>query len=432
MQVAVIGLGKLGLPFALFLASRGQQVFCYDKNLKILNQIKKKKSPYIEPLVDNYLKKFSKNIIIQKNLTNIVKFSKIIHIVLPTPSKKDNSFSNDYIQSCLKDLSKLLIQNKNKNTIINITSTVMPTSCKNVFVKFLQSKGLKNERDFSITYNPHFIAQGSTIFNLENPDFILIGANDLNGRKLKNYYQKIYKKKNFIELMNTTEAEITKISVNSYITTKITFSNFISEICEKTEGTDAKKVLGAIGKDHRIGNKYLGVGTKFSGPCFPRDNKALNFFLKKKIKHSLPLEVDKINNLQTKRLSQFLFKVIKINRLKKANIGILGLTYKDKTNIIKDSQSYDLIKEINKKNNLSINVLDHNITSAKNFTKKYNFNFFKDSKKFLNSSNLLVLMYPSKNFIDICKNSKSIIVDCWNVINEKSSKSKVYKLGKFF
>jgi UDP-N-acetyl-D-mannosaminuronate dehydrogenase len=60
MQVAVIGLGKLGLPFALFLASRGQQVFCYDKNLKILNQIKKKKSPYIEPLVDNYLKKIFK------------------------------------------------------------------------------------------------------------------------------------------------------------------------------------------------------------------------------------------------------------------------------------------------------------------------------------------------------------------------------------
>ena len=78
-----------------------------------------------------------------------------------------------------------------------------------------------------------------------------------------------------ISLLNTVEAEIAKISINSYITTKITFSNFISEVCENTKNVDASKVLDVIGKDHRIGNSYLGVGTKYSGPCFPRDNRAL-------------------------------------------------------------------------------------------------------------------------------------------------------------
>ena len=148
----------------------------------------------------------------------------------------------------------------------------MPESC-NIFSKFLSDKGLIKNKDFLITYNPHFIAQGTTIKNLEDPDFILIGSDSKDGKKLISYYDKIYKKKIKISYLNTVEAEIAKISVNSYITTKITFSNFISEICQNTKNVDANKVLKTIGEDHRIGHDYLGVGTKYSGPCFPRDNK---------------------------------------------------------------------------------------------------------------------------------------------------------------
>ena len=432
MKNSVIGLGKLGLPFALFLASKNQHVTCCDSNKKIIRDLSNKISPYIEPLTSKYLKIYSKKITLENNYDNLIKNSEITHLVLPTPSLIDNSFSNEYLLECLDKLSKSLLKYKNKSHIINITSTVMPGSCQEVFRIFLESKGLKNEKDFIITYNPHFIAQGTTIKNLENPDFILIGSDSKKGKKLVSFYKKIYKNKVKISLLRTKEAEIVKISINSYITTKITFSNFISEVCENTKNVDASLVLNAIGRDHRIGNSYLGVGTKYSGPCFPRDNKALHYFTKDKIKNSLPKFIDKINNSQTKRITRMLKKIISKERLKKFTIGIFGLTYKDKTSIIDDSQSYDLIIDIRKKYKANINTHDDNVEPNTQFLNKHKLIFFKDIKKFIQKSKILILMYPSKKFIKSALNSKNkIIIDCWNIIDEKKTNSKVYKLGKY-
>ena len=430
MISSVIGLGKLGFPFALFLASRKIKVLCYDNNRKIINDIKKNKSPYIEPYTQKYLQKYKNYISITSDLSEIINKSDITHLVLPTPSLKNNSFSNKYIIDCLDKLAPFI--KKKRNHIINITSTVMPGSCRNVFCKILESKGLKNNKDFIITYNPHFIAQGTTINNLENPDFVLIGADDKRGKKLVSYYNEIYKNKILISFLNTQEAEIVKISINSYITSKITFSNFISEICESEKNVDGSKVLKAIGKDHRIGNSYLGVGTKYSGPCFPRDNKALDYFVRKKIRNSLPKFIDKINNSQTSRLVNIIKRIISKNKLNKINLGILGLTYKDKTSILKDSQSYDLIKTI-KLNKLSkINVYDNNLKPSEEYLKKNKLFYFKDLKKIIKNSKILLLMYPSKNFRkELLKSRNKIIIDCWNIVNEKKTKSKVYKLGKY-
>ena len=112
MISSVIGLGKLGLPFALFLASKNQKVICFDSNKKILNEISKLKSPYIEPNIVNYLKKYNKNIHISEDLGHLIKKSQISHLVLPTPSLKNNSFSNAYIFKCLKDIASILLKKK--------------------------------------------------------------------------------------------------------------------------------------------------------------------------------------------------------------------------------------------------------------------------------------------------------------------------------
>lgn len=433
MISSVIGLGKLGLPFALFLASKYQRVFCYDLNSQIINKLQNNKSPYMEPKTSEYLKKFKKQLIITKDFSYLIEKSDISHLVLPTPSQKNNSFSNQYLINCLEKISFVLLKKRNKKHIINITSTVMPGSCKNLFCKLLESRGLKKDKDFIITYNPHFIAQGTTIYNLENPDFILIGADSKNSNKLVTYYNKIYKKKIKILLLNTIEAEIAKISINSYITTKITFSNFISEVCENIKDVDASKVLDAIGKDHRIGNSYLGVGTKYSGPCFPRDNRALNYFIKDKTKHSLPSFIDKINNTQTGRLIRIIKKVVRKEKLKKFNIGIFGLTYKDKTSIIKDSQSDDLIKQIRKKYKKNINVYDNNVIPSQEYIENNNLSYFKNLDDFIKKTKILILMYPNKKFLSKIEESRNkIIIDCWNMTDERKTNLKIYKLGQNF
>ena len=114
MISSVIGLGKLGFPFALFLASRKIKVLCYDNNLNVLNDIKKNKSPYIEPNTQKYLQKYKRNILITSDLSIIIYKSDISHLVLPTPSIRNNSFSNKYIINCLNKLAPFIKKKKEK------------------------------------------------------------------------------------------------------------------------------------------------------------------------------------------------------------------------------------------------------------------------------------------------------------------------------
>ena len=420
MKISVIGLGKLGLPFSFFLASKKFKVLGYDINKNIENEIKINKKN-VEPKLNNYIRKYKKNFKFEKDIATLIQQTKITFLVLPTPSLKNGSFSNEYIIRFLKIIYPLLKKKLKKNHIIVITSTVSPGSCEEVFIPFLKKKGLRNNVDFSFIYNPHFIAQGTTIKNLEKPDLLLLGCNNNKSYKIiKRFYNNIYNSKIF-KKTSFREGEIAKIAINSYITSKISFANYISQLCETSINTDAKKVLEVIGQDKRINHKYLKIGTKFSGPCFPRDNKALSHYSKKKkINSIIPDKNDSINNIQTKRLGKILVKLIKDK--KNYNIGVCGLTYKENTNLIKGSQGYDLLKLITKmklrKN--EINIFDNflNENEVNKIDKKLN--LISDQKEFFERSDIIFLMYNFKKMIfpNIKKNKKKYIIDCWRCINK--------------
>ena len=148
MKISVIGLGKLGLPFAFFLASHGNKILCYDKNKKILDSIEKKRSPFVEPYLEKYIKKYRKNVEIYERLDDLINKTNVTFLVLPTPSQKDGSFSNQYILNVLKKIGKSLKNKRNKKHLINITSTLSPYSCEKIFIPFLEKYNLKNEKDF--------------------------------------------------------------------------------------------------------------------------------------------------------------------------------------------------------------------------------------------------------------------------------------------
>ena len=163
MKISVIGLGKLGLPFAFFLASHGNKILCYDKNKNILDSIKKNVSPFVEPYLKKYIKKYGKNVEICEGVEDLINKTNVTFLVLPTPSQKDGSFSNQYILNVLKKIVKILKNKKNQKHLINITSTLSPYSCEKIIIPFIEKYNLKNEKDFLISYNPHFIAQGTTL-----------------------------------------------------------------------------------------------------------------------------------------------------------------------------------------------------------------------------------------------------------------------------
>ena len=420
-KILCIGLGKLGLIFSFILASKNNFVYGYDINQNINKDIiTNKKSA--EPKLNNLIKKYSKNFKFEENFQLSVSNSSSSFIIVPTPSKKNKEFDNKYIINALNNIGPYL-KNK-KKYIINITSTVNPSSCRS-FINYLERKyKIKHGREFILTYNPHLIALGSIYNDVINSDVVLIGSSEAYGHKyLKKIYLPIYKKKiTKLQFLKLDEAEIAKIAINTYVTMKISFTNTISQISDKETNIDTSKILYAIGQDSRIGNKYLSLGALYSGPCFPRDN--LNFskyLIKKKLNYSLPEAIDTTNNDQ---LGRYIKTFQKINKLKNPKIGICGLSYKKNTNLSTRSPGLLLYNFFKKRYKTIIH--DEYFPDIKTNQ------FEKDITNFATNSDVIFVCYPNDKFKKLEKiNYKKsiIIVDLWNFIKTTNKKIKLKSVG---
>ncbi len=433
-NISVIGLGKLGAPLTYFLASKGFNVYGYDVDKKIRNLLKNKKNIYEEKNLQNYINKFHTKVVIEDNIEKLINKTQVTFVILPTPSKNNGFFDNSYIISCLKKITKLISRKKKKH-LINITSTVMPGSCNDVFLKILK----KSKSKIHLVYNPHFIALGSVLNDMENPDLLLLGTDEHAAKKIiSRIYNKVYKKKNknFFSHINLYEAEIAKICVNSFVTFKISFSNFVSNIVQSgNKKAQANNILSSISKDTRIGNKYLSVGANFSGPCFPRDNIALSKYCSmNNISNCIPVAIDKENNIQQVRYLNFLRKICKKNKIYKPKIGIIGLSYKSNSNVIEKSPGIQLIKMLKKKYQVSFydpycrkELIEGNINGHNNFGEH------------LENNDLFFLCYRDDSFKITDKIKRRIkknkyIIDLWDFYKfEKIGKIKIFNIhNKFF
>ena len=248
MKITVIGIGKLGLGLALLMEKGGHHVCGVDINAEYVkclnNKTYKTKEPDYEQLIQNSTQ-FEATIDLKYGL----EFSDIIFIIVQTPNSGGKRF---YDHSIVSNLLMKINSYKVKNKHIIIGCTVMPGYI-NEIGEFL----LEDCEHCTLNYNPEFIAQGNIIQGFLNPDIILIGtkSNEL-GTLLKEINDTYHHSKPIYCIMKPIEAEIVKISINGYITTKLSFANMISDVCDRV-GADKYCVLRAIGGDSRIGNKYL-------------------------------------------------------------------------------------------------------------------------------------------------------------------------------
>jgi len=221
--------------------------------------------------------------------------------------------------------------------------------------------------------------------------------------------------------MSIVSAEITKIAINSYITTKISFANILGNICENIPGAEIDKITSAMGADKRIGPYYFKYGTAYGGPCFPRDNKAFSHFAKTiaNIDALIPQSAHKINEFQTKFLANKVLDVLKKNRTN--SLSIIGLAYKPKTYVIEESASINLIKELLKRNkNIKILAYDPiNLAieeTKKVFGDKINYtNSLKDALK----NKVILIMLPYKELKNKISKNK-VIIDCWRIVSNNA------------
>lgn len=335
-RISVIGCGRLGSAFALLAEQAGYGVIGVDKREGYVEELNAKTFRTPEPQIE-YLLRRSKNFKATTNIKEAIEWSDLLFVFVPTPSKEDGEYDHQYVEEVVKDLIAYRGNISGKKLII--CATVMPTYCKGLSERLAKY-------EVSVIYNPEFIAQGSIINDLQNADFVLMGHEIMfNTEDLIDLYKSIMKNYPEVISLTLTSAEITKIALNCYLTLKISYANLIGEIAIKSgEQHSVKDILRAIGKDKRIGNRYLNYGFGFDGICLIRDNKALGIHAEKVgVPPHIPYMTDEFNDLHFEFIKQ---QFIQANPDKNFPFIFNQLSYKKGVDIITDSQHYRLCKEL--------------------------------------------------------------------------------------
>ncbi|MCX6198259.1 MAG: nucleotide sugar dehydrogenase [Bacteroidetes bacterium] len=324
--IGIIGIGKLGLCFALNLERAGYAVLGADVSDAYVNALNEKSFFSYEPQVNEYLTE-SKNFKATNSLTQILQSTaQKIFIMVATPSLADGSYDHSQIERVTDEIIVAGKTESKKHLVIGCTT--MPGYCDKLAKKM-------EAYNYSVSYNPEFIAQGSIIHNQQNPSQILIGEADANaGDAIEKILKLLAVTNPVVCRMNRLSAEITKLATNCFITTKISFANSIGDLA-KQSGADAEKILNAIGSDARIGNQFLQYGFGFGGPCFPRDNRALKKFAEN-VNADLPISeaTDKVNQQHL----EFQFETMLKENSVDEKIIFEGVAYKEGTVYIDESQ----------------------------------------------------------------------------------------------
>jgi len=344
MKLSIVGLGKLGLCTAACFAAKGHSVIGTDSNPFVVKSLQEKRTPIPETGLEELLLSAWDNLSITDDMGKAVLNSDITMVIVPTPSMSNGRFTNEYVEKALINIGKALSR-KESFHVVDIVSTVMPGSSEECFVPLLEElSGRLCGRDFGLAYNPEFIALGSVIHDFLNPDLVLIGSSDKkSARMVERLYLSTCDNNPHIAHMSLINAEIAKLSLNCYVTMKISFANELASLCEKISGADVDVITGAIGHDARIGDRCIKAGLGFGGPCFPRDNIALQALADEiGIESCLGRQVVSINNKVIDRL----FSLVRGGTGPGENIALLGLSYKPGTYIIEKSQPIILAKDL--------------------------------------------------------------------------------------
>ena len=345
-RVSVIGLGKLGASMAAAFAERGLNVIGVDVNQQTIDLVNEGKAPVQETNLGETIAANKERIRATDSHEDAVLNSDISFVIVPTPSDERGAFSLQYAQWAFEEIGKAIGKKKGYHNVV-LTSTVLPGATRQALLPILEREsGKKAGQDFGLCYSPEFIALGSIIRDFLNPDFTLLGELDAKcGDHLEEVYKRVMGPDTPCARMSLENAELTKISVNTFVTTKITFANMLAEMCEKLPGGNVDVVTNALGLDNRIGRKYLTGSIGYGGPCFPRDNVALTFMAKELgVEARLAETTDSMNRAIATNVAAKILPMVR----KGATVAVLGLSYKPYSHVTEESQGVYIAQHLSK------------------------------------------------------------------------------------
>lgn len=410
MNIGFLGLGKLGLPCALAIASKGHDVYGYDINLDVKKYIDEKVIPYREDGVEELLEKYTVHF---TDTEDVVNKSDIIFMPIQTPHEykyegctripeERDDFNYEWLKNGITQLSDL-IKLQEKDKVVIIISTVLPGTIEREIMPII-----KDNDKFKLCYNPFFIAMGTTVYDFLNPEFVLFGVYDKYASETAEEFYKTIHNKPFYKT-DIINAELIKVCYNTFIGMKIVYSNTIMEICHKNGG-DVDQVMNGIklATDRVISSKYLNGGMGDGGGCHPRDNIAMSWLAKKlELSHNFFEDVMKAREDQTEFLADLIME-------HEGPYYILGKTFKEETNLIIGSPAI-LLKNILEER--GVQVIDYDP-----FVDEYDVDFKKGTYFVATRHNYFKYFNFPKG---------STVIDVWRFLEfNKQSEIKHIKVGK--
>jgi UDPglucose 6-dehydrogenase len=417
-KAAVIGLGKLGSPLAACLAAKGLSVVGVDNEPRKVEAINRQRPPVHEPGLEELLATTAGRLTAVNDIEAAVRDSDITFVVVSTPSEAGGGFSLRYVEPVCEAIGRALAKKPEYHVVV-LTSTVMPGTTGGPVRELLEKiSGKRVGKDFGLCYGPEFIALGSVIRDFLNPDMLLIGESDSRaGDFLQSLYADVCENKPAVARMSFVNAEITKLAVNTYVTTKISYANMLARICEQLPGANVDVVTTALGNDTRIGAKYLKGALSYGGPCFPRDNLALAELARQLgVPPDLAQTVDRFNRGQIGWLADL------VQQRTRIAAGILGLTYKAGTDVVEEAAGFLLAKELASR---GVKVIAHDPAYGKSAARAAlnGVCFAENARECIQKSDVVVLATTWPEFSGIpaaewagLNGQPRTVIDCWRAL----------------
>ena len=413
-SASVCGLGKLGACIAASLAKQGFDVIGVDIDPEKVRLLNEGLPPVEEPLLAETITAGRARLRATTDHREVVA-TDVTFFIPPSPSLPDGSFATEFLLRAMQPVAKALREAGKKGHIFVCSSTTTPGAVDSVLIPMLEKEtGWKCGVDFGVCYNPEFIALGNVVNGLLEPDMVLIGESDkASGDALEDLYRRYNRNEPHLARMSIISAELTKISVNSYITMKISFTNQLRMIAEQFERADIHDILDAIGSDSRIGRKYLRPGLSFGGPCFPRDNRLLAYTAKQVgLLAPMAEATDRVNELTKQNLLDKVQSLLGPGD----TVAVLGVAYKPDTYITEESAGLFLAQNLKRHGH---RVLVHDcVATPANSPTLHEFELLADhtALQAMTDVRLAVVCCPSPQYRTLKVPATTTLLDAWGVV----------------
>ncbi len=345
-RVSVVGLGKLGLCLAACVAERGIDTIGVDIDRQTVEMVNHNRAPWFEKGLDDLLaRNVGQRLLVTTDHVQAIESTDATFVLVATPSDPDGTFSNRFVEAALASLADALGRSQKPYHSFVISSTVMPGSTQELFIPLLEKlSGKKLHSNFSVCYDPDFVALGNALHGFLQPDLVVIGESDpMAGARLAALHRRICTNTPNIFRMSIVNAELAKVCLNTYITTKISFANSISNLCERIPGADVDSITTAIGADRRISPHYFRGGLSFGGTCFPRD---IHAYIALAAKHGVQADLIDATKTVNRKQDEHLARVVlgELDRVQAKTVAVLGLAFTAGTQVVTESPSLKLIQ----------------------------------------------------------------------------------------